>query len=69
MEGYGTTANLNGLETHLQQEGFPIVHEAEALFDYTAEHLCFSWLILVGFTVAFLALARIALTGIERSEE
>lgn len=64
MEGYGTTANLNGLPLRLQQEGILIPHEAEAFFDFTVAHLLSSWGILILYTFIFLALARMVLSKI-----
>ncbi len=68
MEGYGTTANLNDLPLQLQEEGIPIVHEAEAFFDYTAGHMLLSLGILIVFTVGFLALARVVLSKIGKEK-
>ena len=68
MEGYGTTANLNALETSLQREGFPVPHEAEAFFDFTSGHLWHDWAILLVFTVAFLLLSRLTLSNIGKEK-
>lgn len=68
MEGYGTTANLNNLELRLQQQGVQIPHEAEGFFDYTANHLMTSWMMLLLFTVVFLALARFVLGNIGKEK-
>ncbi|MBE6935817.1 MAG: ATP-binding cassette domain-containing protein [Ruminococcaceae bacterium] len=67
MEGYGTTADLNSLELRLQQEGIPILHEAEDFFTFSSAHLLTTWGILVLYLVAFLILARIALHSIKKS--
>ena len=64
VEGYGTTANLNDLPLRLQQQGIAILHEAEAFFEFTPEHLLQSWAILAVYTLACLILARIALSKI-----
>ena len=68
MEGYGTTANLNDLPLRLQQEGIMIPHEAEDFFEFTVSHLMTSWGIMIGFTVLFLILARVVLTGIKNEK-
>ncbi|MBR6642636.1 MAG: hypothetical protein IKL28_03130 [Lachnospiraceae bacterium] len=64
MEGYGTTSNLNELPLRLQQEGLPLVHEAESFFDYSVEHLLSAWGILLAFTLGFLIISRVVLGGI-----
>ncbi|MGN0794273.1 MAG: ABC transporter permease [Aristaeellaceae bacterium] len=66
MEGFGTTANLNSLPTSLQQQGLPVPHEAESLFEYTAGHLQSDWGIMVLFVVAFLLLALLVLPSIKK---
>lgn len=68
MEGYGTTANLNTLELRLQQEGVMISHEASDFFEFTNAHMLKDWLILLGFVVFFLVLARIVLSKIGREK-
>ena len=68
MEGYGTTANLDDLELKMQQEGFPITHEAEDFFDFTAEHMLGAWGILLAFIVVFAAASGIVLRSIRRSK-
>ena len=68
MEGYGTTANLNDLPLRLQQEGIMIPHEAESFFKFTSSHLLTSWEILALYTVAFLVLARIALSKVGKEK-
>ena len=65
MEGYGTTANLNALETKMQQF---IPHEAEDFFEFTQGHIFTSWAILLLFVVAFLVLARIVLARIGKEK-
>ncbi len=67
MEGFGTTANLNSLPLMLQQQGLPVVHEAESFFEYTQGHILQAWLIMIGFTAAFLILSRIALAKIRKA--
>lgn len=68
MEGYGTTANLNALPLELEQEGLPIVHEAESFFEFTSSHLLTSWGILVAYSIIFLALARLVLSKIGKEK-
>ncbi len=68
MEGYGTTANLNELETSLQREGFPVPHEAESFFDFTKGHIIGDWAILLAFTVGFLVLSRLILSNISKED-
>jgi len=68
MEGYGTTANLNDLPLRLQQEGVQIPHEFESFFDYTSSHLLISWAILIGYTVLFLLLSKLALSKIGKEK-
>ena len=64
MEGYGSTANLNDLPLRLQQEGLPLVHEAEDFFRFTGGHLFASWLILMLFVAVFIVGARLVLSRI-----
>jgi len=68
MEGYGTTANLNALETSLQREGFPVPHEAEAFYDFSVGHLLGDWAILILFTAAFLIVSRLILSNIGKEK-
>lgn len=68
MEGFGTTANLNDLPLRLQQEGIMIPHEAESFFEFTAGHLLSSWGILVLYTLVFLVLARVVLSGVGKEK-
>ena len=68
MEGYGTTANLNDLPLRLQQEGIMIDHDAEAFFDFTVWHFLASCGILILYTVAFLALARMVLSKVGKEK-
>jgi hypothetical protein len=66
MEGYGTTADLNGLPLKLQEEGIAIPHEAESFYEFTADNLITAWCILVAFSVVFLLLARIVLSKLRK---
>ncbi|MBE6758619.1 MAG: ATP-binding cassette domain-containing protein [Ruminococcaceae bacterium] len=68
MEGLGTTANLNSLPLQLQQQGIMIPHDAEDFFEFTASHMLASWGILIGFSVLFLVLARIVLSGVGKEK-
>lgn len=72
MEGFGTTANLNTLTTKAQQEfehlPVEIEHPFEDFFDFTAGHYIGDLLILVLFTVGFLALARLVLSKIGKDK-
>ena len=68
MEGFGTTANLNDLPLRLQQEGIMIPHEAESFFEFTAGHLLSSWGILALYTLVFLVLARVVLSGVGKEK-
>ncbi len=71
MEGYGTTADLNDLPNKLQESDIPeqfIEREAEDFFEHTPEHFIFAILLLVAFTVGFLALARLVLSKIEKDK-
>lgn len=63
MEGYGTTANLNGLILRLQNEYpiFHVEHEAENFFTYTNTHLLLVWCILILMVLAFGIAAEIIL--------
>ena len=66
MEGFGTTANLNSLQTALQQKGLPVPHEAESFFEYTASHLQSDWGIMIAFVLLFLVLALLVLPSIKK---
>lgn len=69
MEGYGTTANLNVLIPKLQQEkGILIERELEEFYEFTTSHLLTSWVTLILFTVIFLTLARVVLSGIGKEK-
>lgn len=68
MEGLGTTSNLNDLPTRMQQQGLPVKHTPEEFYDFTVEHLMTTWGILLLFTFVFLALARVALSKIDKEK-
>ena len=69
MEGFGTTANLNSLQTSLQQQGLPVPHEAEDFFEYTAAHLQTDWGIMIAFVFLFLVLALLVLPSLKRQSK
>lgn len=68
MEGYGTTANLNDLPMKLQQEGLPLVREAESFFEYTKGHMFKVWIILILFVAVFLLFARVVLRNVGKEK-
>ncbi len=68
MEGYGTTANLNVLPLRLQQEGINVPHEVEDFFEFTSGHMVMDWGILIGFTILYLAIARLFLGKIKKEK-
>ncbi len=68
MEGYGTTANLNELPLKLHQEGVMVPRETESFFEFTFSHLLISWGILLFYTLVFLILARVVLSGIKKEK-
>ena len=65
MEGYGTTANLNSLDT-ITKEGLRVVNEFEAFFEFNAGHQLRTWFILLVFAALFAALAALVLRGISK---
>ncbi|MBR6812146.1 MAG: ABC transporter ATP-binding protein/permease, partial [Oscillospiraceae bacterium] len=68
MESIGSSADLNELPLRLQQEGIMLPHEFESFYECTDSHLLTTWLILIGFTVAFLVLARLVLSRIGKEK-
>ncbi len=66
VEGFGTTANLNTVPTPVELKGIPIVREEEKFFIFTAEHFWQTCLILVGYTLLFIVLSRIALSRLKK---
>ena len=66
MEGYGTIANLNSLQTKLRQQGFQIEHEAEEFFIFSRSHFAFALGMLCVFIVVFSILAGIVLRNIRK---
>ena len=66
MEALGSISDLNGRPLTLQ-EAFPMIpHEADAAFEYAAEHLWQVWVILLVFVVVPLIVAAIALRSVKR---
>ncbi len=70
MEGYGTISDLNGLPIQLQVNfpEFGFTHAPEDFYTYEPGHLLADWGILVLFTVAFLALARVVLSKVGKEK-
>lgn len=70
MEGYGTTANLNALpkalDRAMEEMGMTVERQIEDFFERTDAHILRAWLILAGFTVGFLILARLILPRIRK---
>ena len=66
MEGYGTTADLNGLPRMLEAEGLLKGHENEDFFELTNEHMLKAWGIMLAFTIIFLVMARLILPKIKK---
>jgi len=66
MEAYGTTANLNTLQTRLQQEGYPIIREIDAFYEFTASHYFFAIGMLLVFVLVFSVIAGIVLRGVKK---
>ena len=79
MEGLGTTANLNSLESKMEQlfkdEGLydriismdkHFFDHKESFFDYEAGHFFFALLMLIVFVVVFSALAGFVLRNIKK---
>ena len=68
MEGYGSIANLNDLETNMMAEGFPVEREVEKFYEFTNEHLLKSWGILLLFVLICMILAGIVLRNIKKNK-
>ena len=66
MEGYGTTANLNGLPLRLEQQGIPVEHIKEDFFRFTVLHELQVWLILLGSVVLFTGMGIAALRNLKK---
>lgn len=69
MEGYGTTANINGLKYIVNIGGKAQEYNliAQDYFTYTPEHMITVWAILAAFVVGFGVLSVINLMRIKRS--
>jgi len=66
MEGLGTTANLNTLDT-ITKEGLRVPNKFEAFFEFTASHQVTTWIILVVFVFVFSTAAGAVLRNINKS--
>ena len=66
MEGYGTTANLNALTKAVQELMPGMPHEPEDFFELTTGHMWKAWGIMAAFTVGFLILSRLILSGVKK---
>lgn len=69
MEGFGTTANLNGLKYMVKIDGKSqeVAHKAEKFFEYTSGHIGKDWMILTAFIVGFVLLSVIVLRNIKKN--
>jgi energy-coupling factor transporter ATP-binding protein EcfA2 len=65
MEGFGTTANLNVLDT-ITREGLRVPNEYEAFYDFSVFHLMSRWVILFIFVILFSFLAGLILRNINK---
>ena len=61
METMGSTSNLNKLPLRIQETVPGVPHEAEAMFEHTAEHLLQGWLVLAGFALGFIVVGNLFL--------
>ncbi|MCL2627105.1 MAG: FHA domain-containing protein [Oscillospiraceae bacterium] len=68
MEGYGTTANLNAMDT-ITNEGLRLQRDYEAFFEFTISHQLTVWIMLCGFIAVFSVIAGLVLRNLnsERS--
>ena len=68
VEGFGSSANLNGLEYTVEVNGeiqeFP--HEAEAFFEFTKAHIAQDWFLLVVFVAVFCILSGLVLRSVKK---
>ena len=69
VEGYGTTANLNLLDT-ITKDGILMTNDFEAFFEFTQSHQFSVWLILCGYIALYLIVAGVVLRNLnnERSK-
>jgi len=65
MEGFGTTANLNFLDT-ITNEGLRITREFEPAFEFSILHQITTWAILCCFVIVFSFAAGIVLRRINK---
>ena len=68
MESYGTTANLNELPLQILDGGIIVSADYKDFFEFSSSHLALDWIILIVFSIAFLAFARIALSRIANEQ-
>lgn len=70
MEGFGTTADLNGLKYMVKINGEiqEVIHKAEDFFEHTGTHMWKTWGILAAFVVGFSVISNIVLRNIKRAE-
>lgn len=70
MEGYGTSADLNGLQYMVEIDGkmTEIQRKAESFFEYTKLHLLQSWVIMIAFVLAFAVLSGVVLRNIKKNK-
>lgn len=66
MEGFGTTADLNRLPNRMELQEIPVPRVAEDFFTYSPEHFWKACLILLGYTIVFLLLSRLALQKLSK---
>lgn len=68
MEAMGSIADLNALPMRLQAEYPMLTHEAEDMFEATAEHLLPVWGILLGFSLLFLVAGNLFLHRVKKDQ-
>jgi len=68
MMAYGTTANLNALDT-ITKEGLRVANEYETFYEHTAAHLLGTWVILLVFVASFSVLAALVLRNINNERK
>jgi ABC-type multidrug transport system ATPase subunit/pSer/pThr/pTyr-binding forkhead associated (FHA) protein len=65
MEAYGTTADMNSLDTRVVLMGADI----DKAFEFTASHLTTNWIVLGAFVVVFSIMAWFVLKGIDKERK
>lgn len=68
VESLGSIANLNELETKMQQEMPNAEHEFQEIFEFTTGHLLSNWAILAGMAVFCGILATVLLRRVSRDD-